>query len=75
MKDIINIQDILNQEVSRREFLLQAGAVMLAVVGISSLMKNLLSFGQKPVNMGIDMGGYGSSGYSGVDSKISSLSR
>ena len=63
MKDIVNIQDILNQEVSRREFLLQAGAVMLAVVGVSSLMKNLLSFGQKPVNMGLDMGGYGSSGY------------
>lgn len=67
MKDIESIQALLEKEVTRRDFLIHIGAIILATIGISSLFKTLLNYqpriSSNPVQ---DMGGYGTSGYSGI---------
>ena len=74
MKNIESIQDLLEQEVSRREFLLHVGAAFVAIIGVSSLIKNIVSssptFKPKPTNVESG-GGYGWSGYSGLSSPAS----
>lgn len=66
MKDIESIQNLLEKEVSRREFLLHVGAALVAAIGISSLVKSLLGSAQRQALPSGDMSGYGMSGYSGV---------
>ena len=67
MLDIENIQQLLDKEVSRKEFLMHAGAALVAVVGVSSIAKNLLSSGSRRGAVGST--GYGASTYSGIPSK------
>lgn len=60
------VQEILGQEVSRKEFLLQVGAILLAISGISTLMHNLGNiFGNNKATQPRDQG-YGGSTYSGI---------
>ncbi len=67
MNNLENIQQLLAQDVSRRQFLMHIGVALMAVVGISGLMKNLQSiFPQKAADQA---GAYGWSGYSGLGGK------
>lgn len=69
MSDLINIQDILEKEVSRRDFLIQAGAATAALVGVSALLKKMLNFSQPSIatpQAPVKATGYGVSSYSGV---------
>lgn len=54
--------DLLSQKLTRREFLIKAGLLLLAATGISGILKRFTSFGHKD-NNGQSSGGYGSSKY------------
>lgn len=57
-------RELLNKQMDRREFLLHIGALLLAVFGISALLRTLSDpdpFKKK------DRLGYGSSGYGGKE--------
>lgn len=67
MKDIESIQKLLEKEVSRRDFLVHMGAIILAVLGVSSIFRSLLNYQPKITSAPVqEMGGYGASGYSGL---------
>jgi hypothetical protein len=69
MSDLINIQDILEKEVSRRDFLIQVGAATAALVGVSALLKKMLNFSQPNIatpQPSLKAVGYGVSSYSGI---------
>ena len=53
--------NFLSQNITRREFLLKAGLLLLTLTGVSSMLKKFTSFGSK--NDGTFSGGYGSSKY------------
>ena len=60
------LQKLLTKKMGRREFLAHIGAGLLAIVGISNLLKQLINYdsGGK-TNPGTSSGGYGSSSYGG----------
>lgn len=64
-----NLQEVLNKEVTRREFLMQVGVTLLAVVGITGLLRNFRdSLGvNRPRRQSLQ--GYGVSTYSGLPSQ------
>ncbi len=67
MNNIESLQAVLAKEVSRREFLFQIGGAFVALIGISSMIKNLSQLGAtkptpRPSN---NDGAYGWEGYSG----------
>lgn len=62
MNNLINIQEMLEAEVTRRQFLTQIGVALLAVVGIAGLMQNIQSV--IPQKKDPREGAYGWSGYS-----------
>lgn len=68
----IKIDDILQKEVSRTEFLGLVGAGLLSVVGVTALLKNLgdvfSKSGQKASTLN-----YGNDNYGGSTSKKNSL--
>lgn len=66
MKELESLQALLDKEVSRKDFLLHVGAAILAMIGISSLLKSLLNSSSRPSLNVQDMGSYGASGYSGI---------
>ncbi len=51
--------DLLSQKLTRREFLVKAGLLLLAATGIAGMLKRFTSFGSKDNTPG----GYGSSKY------------
>ncbi len=72
MKNSQNLQDLLNSEVTRREFLFHIGTAIVALIGISSIIGNLNSIfsnTQSSKQIGQDSGSYGVSAYSGVSVK------
>lgn len=69
MKEIESIQNLLEQEVSRREFLLHIGAAFVAVIGVTSLIKNIINTSPSFIpKQKVESGGYGVSSYSGIPS-------
>lgn len=66
MNNIESIQDILEKEVSRKEFLVHIGVAVAAAVGISSVIRNIFNSTQSKETSGIGFSGYGESGYSGI---------
>jgi hypothetical protein len=59
------VSSILEKEMNRKEFLMHLGAGAITLIGISSLLKTLNSFGTKKGNSD----DYGSSAYGGVNDK------
>jgi hypothetical protein len=62
------LQDLLSKDMDRKEFLIHVGGVMLAVVGITGLIKKLSDpFGKtRPSTANTSSGvGYGASTYGG----------
>lgn len=72
MNNLDNIQQLMAQEVSRRQFLLHIGTALLAIFGISGLMRNLGLIIPQKID---ESGAYGWSGYSGLTPKKSSLQK
>lgn len=72
MNNLDNIQQLMAQEVSRRQFLLHTGTALLAIFGISGLIRNLNSIFPQKNN---ESGAYGWSGYSGLAGKKNSLQK
>lgn len=56
------LDNLLNMQVSRRQFLTHIGAAFLALIGITAFLNNLDKFTQKKASAD----GYGWSAYSGV---------
>lgn len=52
------VDDLLSQEVDRRQFLIQSGGMLLALVGITGLLKTLTE-PKKLSRVGYDSGIYG----------------
>ena len=68
MFDSDNIQNILQKETTRREFLVHIGFSLAAVVGVSAIINNVMQFagGFKSPNQLSHPGAYGAGGFSGV---------
>ncbi len=49
--------DLLSQKLTRREFLIQAGLLILAATGVTGMLKRFSPFGTKGNNK--NSGGYG----------------
>lgn len=60
-----HLQAIMDKEMNRREFLGYIGAGILAVVGISGMIKALLSHDNRHQTAQIVNHGYGSTAYGG----------
>lgn len=58
------VDDLLEKEMDRKQFLAHAGAAVLAVVGISSVLKSLKGISHESAS-----NGYGSSTYGGALNK------
>lgn len=58
------IQEILQQEISRKEFLRYIGIALLGMIGVTSFLNNLSnSLGQQTVQTKKESAGYGYSAY------------
>jgi hypothetical protein len=59
------LDSLLNQEMDRKNFLRYSGSILLAVIGVSGLIKLLLSSSKTPIlpEQQKGSGGYGSSRY------------
>lgn len=67
MNNLENIQELLEQEVTRRQFLAHIGVAFLAIVGITGMLKSLQSvLPQKKSQPNGQIGAYGWSGYTGI---------
>jgi len=53
------VDDLLSQEVDRKQFLIQSGGLVLALVGVSGLLKTLTEASKSPVRVGYGSGNYG----------------
>ncbi len=53
--------ELLSENITRKEFLLKVGLLLLVATGISGILKRFSSFGAK--DNGTSSGGYGSSKY------------
>lgn len=62
----IDIQSILEQEITRKQFLKQIGIALVAVVGIPSFIKGIDSAFQPQVQQTKNLMAYGESAYSGT---------
>lgn len=70
----IDIQSILEQEVTRKQFLKQLGIALIAIIGVPSFLKSLTDSFQpsstvinnQSVQVNQNSGAYGYSAYSGV---------
>lgn len=58
-----NLQKLFDKQMNRKEFLAHMGAGVLAVVGVSGLLKNLVNYSSRPRRQ--VSSGYGSSSYGG----------
>lgn len=56
------IQELMQQEISRQEFLRYIGVAILGIIGVSSLLQNLTSLSSSKSNHQ-ESGGYGASPY------------
>ncbi len=67
----IDVQKIMTQELSRKDFLVSVAATAVAVVGIGSLLKNINDiFGRSASRPATSRAtGYGGSAYSGLQPK------
>lgn len=69
-----SVQNILEQEVTRKQFLVHIGLALLALIGLPSFLKSLNSAftaQSKEVRPNVSAGGYGMSAYSGLPPKTS----
>lgn len=66
-----HVQAIFEKPMNRKEFLGYIGAAILAVVGVSGMLKALLHHDNRGNSHGTVSGGYGSTAYGGA--KKSSL--
>lgn len=57
------LDDVLSQEMDRKEFLVRVGAGAMALVGISGMIKGLTG----TMGGGQAQNGYGSSSYGGIE--------
>lgn len=55
------LDELLDKEMDRREFLAHAGAAALAVIGIAGILKSLSSMNSGQVSNGYGSGAYGGS--------------
>jgi len=53
------LNELLETEVDRKEFLIYAGLILLAVTGISGALKNISSISQGKQQKGFGSGPYG----------------
>lgn len=60
---IDKINDLLQQDVSRKEFLRYLGIALLSVIGVTSMLQNLQNAAQTPVQKQTNNVGYGTSAY------------
>lgn len=68
------IEELLQKEISRREFLSLVGVGVLSVLGVSSLIKNISStFGSKLSSSNSDLPMYGGEVYGGSKPSSSPL--
>lgn len=61
MSQKINLQKLFDKQMDRRQFLAHVAAGILAIMGISGLLKNLINFSSRPMPRR-DLG-YGSTSY------------
>lgn len=70
MYNFDNLQELLAQEVTRRQFLGHIGVAFLAVLGVTGILKNLQSaFPQRKAQPSGRVGAYGWNGYTGIPQK------
>lgn len=60
-----SIQQLLEADMDRKEFLMYLGASVLAVVGVSGLLRSISAPLEKPAKASQNKAGYGSSPYGG----------
>jgi hypothetical protein len=66
MLNIKPLQDLMTKDMNRKEFLAHVGGAMLAVIGITGIVKKLADpYGKTTSNVAAT-GGYGSSAYGGT---------
>ncbi len=53
------VDDLLGQEVDRRQFLIQSGGLVLALVGVTGLLKSLSEASKPSARVGYGSGNYG----------------
>ncbi|MES2970919.1 MAG: hypothetical protein V4702_01185 [Patescibacteria group bacterium] len=63
MNSVIKINDLMQKEVSRKEFLRYLGLALLAVIGITNLINNLQNTLSGERQKKLQSNGYGSSVY------------
>ncbi|HSX53020.1 MAG TPA: hypothetical protein VLF90_01465 [Patescibacteria group bacterium] len=61
------LQKLFEKQMNRKEFLLHIGAGILAIMGVSGLIKNLINYSPNPHRQ--LSAGYGSSSYGGGSRK------
>lgn len=55
--------DLLEQEVSRKEFLRYLGIMFLGLIGVTSMLNNLHTASNTPMHQSKPKSGYGASAY------------
>ncbi len=63
------LQALFTKPMNRREFLAHLGAGVLAIVGISGLIRMLSDYGTSSTSHHHRSGGYGASSYGGLQKK------
>ncbi len=63
MNQLTKINDLLQQEISRKEFLRYVGLSLLAIIGVTNLVKNLQSSLPGERQKAVKPAGYGASSY------------
>lgn len=53
------VDDLLSQEVDRKQFLVQSGGLVLALVGVTGLLKSLTEVSKSSTRVGYGSGNYG----------------
>ena len=53
------LNELLKKEVDRKEFLLYAGLILLAITGVSGALKNISLITKEPKQKGFGSGPYG----------------
>lgn len=60
---MIKIQELLQEEISRKDFLKYIGLALLSMVGVASFLQSLASNFSKSTTAKKEIGGYGSTPY------------
>jgi hypothetical protein len=64
MKPVTKLQDLLNQEVTRKEFLKYVGIAVLCLIGVTNMLQSLNSINSNSSSLSDKAsGGYGGSAY------------